>query len=341
MTQPQQFPFARQSAGYAPLRRPGSIRRTTSIDSDWPEGYGKPWEMIGRARDLLTPVDDGPPVVLATGGYRILASPVREILEVTLETPHPREAELVGVRAGGASRRAIARTLPDLTGTPTFQLLDDYAGASLVAGWIWSRWTNDWMAQARRSAAASTAGRAGRMVDVCTGFATGGSSYNADGSPDSINQSSTEVGPLENPDDALGWHAMPAQQGPRKRRARRIDLWREGDIIRVDSGFQDSGSNPDGGRTAIHEYRVYAEIDADSGVLLALQALPLILPYRECPGASVKAARMVGRKVAEFRDEVLDILPGTLGCTHLNDVLRALADVPLLATMLPEETAPA
>ena len=76
-------------------------------------------------------------------------------------------------------------------------------------------------------------------------------------------------------------------------------------------------------------------------MLLALQALPLILPYRECPGASVKAARMVGRKVAEFRDEVLDILPGTLGCTHLNDVLRALADVPLLATMLPEETAPA
>ena len=335
MTKPQQFPFSRQSAGYAPLRRPGSIRRTTSIDSDWPEGYGKPWEMIGRARDLLTPFDASPPTVLATGGYRVVASPMREIMEIALEEPHPREAELVGVRAGGASRRAIARILPDLVGTPTFQLLDDYAGASLVAGWIWSRWTNDWMTQARRSPSAKTAGRGGNMVDVCTGFTTGGSAYNADGSPDSINQSSTEVGPLENPDDALSWHAMPAQQGPRKRRSRRIDLWREGDLIKVDAGFQDSGSNPDGGRTAIHEYRVYAEIDAENGVLLALQVLPLILPYRECPGASVKAARMVGHRVANFRDDVLETLPGTLGCTHLNDVLRALADVPVLATLLP------
>jgi hypothetical protein len=33
---------------------------------------------------------------------------------------------------------------------------------------------------------------------------------------------------------------------------------------------------------------------------------------------------------------VLETLPSTLGCTHLNDVLRALADVPELAGLLPE-----
>jgi hypothetical protein len=103
----------------------------------------------------------------------------------------------------------------------------------------------------------------------------------------------------------------------------------------VDAGFQDSGSNPDGGRTAIHEYRVYAEIDPVSGQLLALQALPLILPYRECPGASVKATRMIGKDAREFRGSVLESLPSTLGCTHLNDVLRALADVPALSELLP------
>jgi hypothetical protein len=292
--------------------------------------------MIGRARDLLTPLGDAEPVELATGGFRIMASPFREILSLEVSPEHPRAHELVGIRAGGASRRAIAEILADVRGTPTFQLLDDFAGASLVAGWIWSRWTNDWMNRATRVTGPSTAGRNGVMTDICTGFAAGGSSFFPDGTPDNMNQSSAEVGPLEHPDDALSWHAMPFQRGPRKRRSRRIDLWREGSLIKIDAAFQDSGSNPDGGRTAIHEYRVYAEIEEATAILVALQSLPMILPYRECPGAAVKASRMIGRNVADFRDDVLEVLPGTLGCTHLNDVLRGLADVPSLAALLPE-----
>lgn len=333
MNRPQQFPFARQSAGHAPLRRPGSIRRTTSIDSEWPDGFGQPWEMVGRARDLLTPLD-GDPVELAVGGFQILASPLREILRIALNPDHPRSQELVGVRAGGASRRAIAEILGDLPGTPTFQVLDDFAGASLVAGWIWSQWRGDWASGPQRSAQQSTAGRKGVMNDICTGFTTGGSAFKADGTPDNVNQSFTEVGPLENPDDAAGWHPMPFQEGPRKRRARRIDLWLQNDVIMVDAGFQDSGSNPAGGRTAIHEYRLYAEIDPVTSRLLAMQVIPLILPYRECPGASVKATRLIGSDVREFRESVIEALPSTLGCTHLNDVLRALSDVPLLALAL-------
>lgn len=334
MNRPQQFPFARQSAGHAPLRRPGSIRRTTSIDSDWPEGFGQPWEMVGRARDLITPIE-GEPVIAGSAGFRIMASPNREILSVTASPEHPRLQKMVGVRAGGASRIELGKRLGDVRGSLLFQLLDDYAGASLVAGWIWSQWTDDWMAHARRTDPEAAEGRRRKMLDICTGFAEGASSMAADGTPEHIDQSSAEVGPLENPDDAAGWHAMPFQEGPQKRRARRIDLWREGDLIKVDAGFQDSGSNPNGGRTAIHEYRVHAEIVAASGSLAALQALPLILPYRECPGASIKASRMIGQNVADFRNAVLESLPSTLGCTHLNDVLRALADVPVLARLLP------
>ncbi|WP_296675590.1 DUF2889 domain-containing protein [Novosphingobium sp.] len=335
MDQPQQFPFARQSAGHAPLRRPGSIRRTTSIDSDWPDGFGAPWEMVGRARDLLTPADGAEPQVLATAQFRIMASPIREILSIEASPDHPRLQELVGVRAGGASRMVLAEKLGDVRGSPLFQLLDDYAGASLVAGWIWSQWRGDWASAPQRSAQQSTAGRKGKMDNICTGFTVGGSAFKDDGTPDNVNQSFTDVGPLENPDDPVGWHPMPFQQGPQKRRARRIDLWREDGVIKIDAGFQDSGSNPNGGRTAIHEYRAYAEVDEASGQLEALQALPLILPYRECPGASVKASRMIGQPMAEFRSAVLGALPGTLGCTHLNDVLRALADVPRLTALLP------
>jgi hypothetical protein len=333
MTRPQQFAFARESAGSAPLRRPGSIRRTTSIDSEWPEGYGQPWQMTGHARDLLTPLHGGEPQVLGIAQYRILASPIREILEIEATPSHPRLQEMLGVRAGGASRLALAEKLGDIRGMPLYQILDDFAGASLVAGWIWSRWTDDWL-RTRSTATRSTAGRGGQMMNICTGFAEGASSLDESNAVSLSSQSSTEVGSLENPDDPLGWHLLPAQEGPKNRRARRIDLWREDELIKVDAAFQDSGSNPQGGRTAVHEYRVYAEIDAATGILLALQALPMILPFRECPGASIKATRLVGQNVASFREAVVETLPGTLGCTHLNDVLRALADVPLLARQL-------
>jgi len=334
MDRPQQFAFARESAGYAPLRRPGSIRRTTSIDSSWPSGLGEPWEMVGRARDLLTP-EQGDAVVLGTGGFKILTSPIREIMRIEISPDHPRVQEMVGIRAGGASRRALVSVLGDLQGTPTFQLLDDFAGASLVAGWIWTRWREGQASAPQRAAMQSLAGRNGVMDNICTGFTVGGTSLKPDGRPDNSNQSFAEVGPLESPDDPLGWHSMPFQEGPKKRRARRIDLWREGGLLKVDAGFQDSGSNPEGRRSALHEYRVFAEIEPETGKLAALQALPMILPYRECPGASVKATRMVGANVEDFRDVVLETLPGTMGCTHLNDVLRALADVPALARLLP------
>ena len=143
-----------------------------------------------------------------------------------------------------------------------------------------------------------------------------------------------DVLPLENPSDPAGWHTMADASGPTMRRARRIDLWRDDGTIRIDAGFQDSGNAPDGGRVAIHEYRLHAIVDAETMVVRALQALPLILPFPECPAASINASRMIGQPIGDFRQLVLDILPGTHGCTHLNDVLRALADVPALAARL-------
>jgi hypothetical protein len=173
------------------------------------------------------------------------------------------------------------------------------------------------------------------MTNICTGFAEGASSLDIRSEESRSHTDHTEVLPLENPEDSEAWHAMPAQEGPQKRRARRIDLWRDSGMIRFDVGFQDSGSNPRGTRSAIHEYHIHGEIDSETNQLVALQALPLILPFRECPGASIKATRMIGQNVTEFRTAVIEMLASTMGCTHLNDVLRALADVPLLARQLP------
>lgn len=334
MNAPPQYPLARQSAGVAPPRRPRSIRRTTSIDSIWPEGPVAPWLMEGRARDIVTPESSGAATVVAEAGYDMRISPRREILALNAWPDDDRIVQLIGVRAGGESRSQIKAILGDLAGTPLYQILDDFAGSSLVARWIWSQWQDDWQAVVATAEIDKSHGRNGNMKDVCTGFAEGSAALNPDGITGQNFTDPAHVGPLPDPDDSESWHAMPEQEGPAMRRARRIDAWRDGGLVIVDAGFQDSGTSPTGGRRGVHEYRVHAEIDAATDTLLTLQALPLILPFAECPGASVKAARMVGRNVGEFRSAVLDILPGTLGCTHLNDVLRSLADVPAMIRQL-------
>ncbi|HEY2659678.1 MAG TPA: DUF2889 domain-containing protein [Caulobacteraceae bacterium] len=117
------------------------------------------------------------------------------------------------------------------------------------------------------------------------------------------------------------------------RRARRIDVWVD-DLIRIDAAFQDSATNPQGGRTAVHEYRLTAAADPGSLKLLAVYAEPRVLPYPECPAAAANVTRMIGTPLPDLRERVLNDLRGTAGCTHLNDALRALAEVPALVQRL-------
>jgi Protein of unknown function (DUF2889) len=331
MNAPAIFPWARRSAGPAPLRRPGSVRRTTSIDVHWPGGFDQPSIMEGIARDIFSSPESEVPIVLGEGGYTIKVSPMREILELAVTPDHENAKEMIGIRGGGASRIALGRIMGAIKGTPLYQIMDDFAGASLVSGWVQTVWSDDWMERMRE---ASSGQVRHKMVDICTGFAEGASSLTEDGGPDSAGQSKTEVGSLVNPGDPQGWHDLQAQTGPCFRRARRIDVWREGGLIHCDVGFQDSGPNRQGTRTAVHEYQVAVTVEPAGMMVTSLEAIPRILPYRECPGAVANIQRLVGRPVADFRQDVLDTLPGILGCTHLNDVLRALADVPILATHL-------
>ena len=323
----------RNPAGHIPARRPGSVRRTTTIETMWPDGFGQPMAMLGRGRDLLTG-DDGDTRILDTAEVRILASSRREILSIATDRLDDRAQALVGVKAGGASRAALGAALGEARGTLLFQLVDDFAGASLVAPWAWSQWKPRSRDQMAMPGADNPAGRAGVMIGVCHGFTPGFSGLTPEGTPNMIDQNAAMVGDLVHPDDALSWHAMATPDGVAKRRARWLDLWRAGDVLHVDLGFQDSATTPDGGRAAIHEYRVTATIDPHTMVLTAIHADPRVLPYRECPGAVPKIAPMVGRAVAGFREEVQALLPGTLGCTHLNDVMRSMADVPALAAAL-------
>lgn len=335
MNSPPQFPLAKNPGGPVPVRRPGSVRRTSTIDTGWPDGFGQPMRMIGRACDIVTGPDGGPPALLDQAELDILATQTREIMEISTSPSRPQVQKMVGVRAGGQSRIVLADVMADekAAGTPLYLLLDDFAGASLVAGWIWSQWDKDWQQRATSFNGQDMASQRARMTNICTGFAEGASALSPD-RQSMMTQSCATVVSLRHPDDPQGWHDFFDHPKISMRRARWIDLWREDDLIRIDSGFQDSGLNPEGGRTAIHEYRLVAHARADDLTLIDLDVDPRILPFAECPGASGKAKAMIGQRLPDFRQAVLDTLPGIQGCTHLNDVLRALAEVPQLAAQL-------
>lgn len=335
MNTPATFPLARNPIGPAPIRRPGSVRRTSTIDTSWPQGYGKPMLMQGTARDVWTPEQGGAAVVLAQDSYNIMASAAREILSISVSPDRAHAQQLIGVRGGGQSRAVLTEVMADerLLGSPLYLILDDYAGASLVAGWVWSRWVDDWGAMAEKSGLKSTAGRRGNMEGVCTGFSPGSSALLGDPGSRMKDQNCITVPQLVNPDDPDGWHALAMQKGIGMRRARRIDVWREGEELAIDVGFQDSGTQPDSAdRIAIHEYHVVAK--TKDGRLSELKVDPRILPFQECPGAVAHTKLMLTRPLADLRAEVLATLPGILGCTHLNDVLRSMAEVPAMAAHL-------
>jgi hypothetical protein len=332
-------PPPKNPAGPAPLRLPGTVRRTSSIDVDWPAGKDGVMHAIGRARDIFTPAapqaDPQAAILLNEGAFEATVDFERRVLSLSAEPAPEGLQALVGERAGGHLRGAIDRVLPEerRRGTPLHLILDDIAGTSLISGWAWSLWDPEWMANLLKLKADPKFGKVFNKENICTGLRTGSSGL-------SLSSDGVDAGVLRNPADPAGWHDFPAGSGPGMRRARRIDISRD-TLIRIDAHFQDSATTPEGPRSALHEYRIRATADPVSLVLLSLDAEPRVLPFAECPSAAVSARRLVGRPLSELREVVLNELRGTAGCTHLNDALRALADVPLLIPHLDLAAAPA
>ena len=345
---PEPLPLPRPPAtpfGPAPVRRPGSIRRTSSWDSTWPDGYGATTAMRGEARDLITPAAGGGPSIAAHDWVEIRASPRREILSIRTCRENDAAQALVGAQPRGPFRADVARLFAEERAqlTPLYLLLDDYVGASFVAPWAWVQWRPaDWGADMRRAQDAEFArtGRRHSMEGVCTGFRPGSTALGPDGNSRQGIQSKARVPPLARPDDPVGWHAVAPDEGVHMRRARRLDVWFEAGAIAFDVWFQDSATTPDGGpRIAVHEYHLSGAADPESFHILSLDVDPRLLPFSECMGAPPNVPVLIGEDLREFRTLVGRRLAGVLGCTHLNECLRTLADAPALADRLKQALA--
>lgn len=330
----------RRPAGHAPVRQPSSVRRTSSIDMTWPDGRDGLITFSGYARDLRTGEHLAATNLVAEDRLHARLGWDRVIRDAKATPARARIGELVGARGGGHLRALLGEVMHTErdAGSPLYLLLDDLSGASLIAGWAWSRWRSDWMQRAPSPRDGRSVPGIRNMENICAGFRTGSSALRSDGAA-SPAQSTCAVVPLAHPEDPIGWHPLPEHPGVSMRRARRIDVWRDAEgRAHVDAGFQDSATVPEGGRVAIHEYRLHAVTDAGAHRLAHIEAIPHVLPYKECPAAAANVQRLTGSTIAQLRTRVIEMLPGTLGCTHLNDALRALADVHTLLASLPART---
>ena len=319
--------------GGTPERRPGSVRRTATTDMVWPDGYTGGPLLEGRARDLLTPAA-GEPVVLDAAVTRVAIGDARTITAITTVPERPGTAALVGAQGGTYLRGAIDEALPGEreAGTALHLLLDDVAGCSLIAGFVWSRFDPDFRERMRANAPHFGV-RKGRVI--CSGLRPGGFAQvtRLDPAYDGPMCAVQPVAPFTT-DDPWGWHEVPEPAEVCMRRQRRIDVSRDGDDLVVDEQFRDSVWEPDGSEIVLHEYEVSARIDAGAGTLRAITATPRVLPFPECPSAAPNAARLEGMPVGAFRTDVQQSLTELDCCTHLNDMLRCLAEVPVLARHL-------
>lgn len=296
--------------------------------------------MLGRARDVRTD-SSGRCEVLAEGGFRLHMTEDKTITEIAADPSRASVATLVGERGGGHLRMVLRERCPELIaqGDPLYLALDDISGTSLVSAFAWSQWYPDWAETLRARMGGEEMDRMMESrIDVCWGLQEGNSGVRREGPPHSV--ADADAGELVNPADPSGWHAFHDGDGPGFRRARRIDVTHDagGGALRIDSMFQDSAKLREGGRVAIHEYLLRATCDAETLEILTLEPEARILPFSECPGAVHNTQRLLGKRLDEIRGEVLALLRGPAGCTHLNDALRALADVPALARDLQEPT---
>ncbi|MGZ4727659.1 MAG: DUF2889 domain-containing protein [Acidimicrobiales bacterium] len=325
-----------------PVRPPGSVRRTSSIDTSRPEPPDVVRTVDARARDVSTGADGQ---VDAVDTVQVLArvhAPTYELLSLTSDPTDPRLDGLIGATVAGGFRRRLAQTLdaPADRTSLAHLLLDDLPGAQLVAGYdvVHQREAAERRSEQRSERPSPRPSEQIAVVDIrsridyCAGWVNDGVLIEGLRRTQEVPVATGPPAPhLESPDDPEGWHPLAPLGLGGMRRRRRLDVLPATDgVHRFEAHFRDSHVSDAGDETIVHEYLVTGSVDARSRTLVAIDAQALVLPYVECPNALGSAQRVVGWSLDELRKTVHRELVGTSSCTHLNDTLRSLCDLDVL-----------
>ncbi|MCU1346920.1 MAG: hypothetical protein JWL70_3186 [Acidimicrobiia bacterium] len=304
-----------------PARPADSIRRTSHIDIFFePDGL----RLAGGARDLRT--IDGTATVVSTASTAVVIDKERRVAELVTNPADSRTESLVGLPAGGGFRAALEQALPDqrLAATPLYLLLDDVPVATIISGYA-MLYNNELTDVSRAGETQNLKG------DICSGWRSDGTmmvALRTSGQiPIPLGPSAPELMPS---DDPMAWHDLPPLATGAMRRRRLVQV-SAGDPLVVFAMFRDTHTDSHGEETVLHEYSLNATLDPTTLVLSDCIATPQVLPWVECTAAALSAPRLNGHTAAELRDLVRKEFRGTTTCTHLNDLLRSLGDLAVLA----------
>jgi hypothetical protein len=326
-----------------PARRPGSIRRTSTVDSLRTQAGDRRLTLQGRARDLVTHAD-GRAEVVGAASTRVeiayTAGPIVQMVET--QPPVAGLDGLVGRLASTGFRAAIDDETSATRGQLEYLLLDEIPVATLVSGYSVMHATSRGDLESQIIEGMRAPGPPAHGPDMCAGFQVGGTIMTSLSIGQHALVTGPEATPVLDPADPVGWHEFP---GPLPtdgmRRWRRADLWADDSdgLLHLETFFRDSHLAPDGFETIIHEYTVSATIDPIEMRVVSCSAQPRVLPFVECPQAADSGRRLEGMLVGGLRKQVRAELTGTGTCTHLNDQLREVEDAVALAALLPERAA--
>ncbi len=327
-----------------PDRRPGSVRRTSNIDTWRPDGPAGELVLRARARDLRSG-PKGVASVIAEAELEGRADGAsRRLLSLSLSPSSAASGRLVGAVVGPGFRGRLADTGPGgpAAGSLLHLVLDDLPGAALVSGYAVQR-AGGFEEEGPRPRPDATAARARATTatmgdDRCAGWAHGATMMVTIRRRGVVPVSQGPPAPiLEPPGDPLAWHAMEPLVPHAMRRRRRLDVLAPdgpGAPYRIDAHFRDSHVAEDGSESVLHEYTVSGTVDHDGERVVEVSARARVLPWMECPQAVESATRLAGMAVGELRNRVRRELVGVSTCTHLNDTLRSLDDVGRLVSIL-------
>jgi hypothetical protein len=317
-----------------PAREPGSVRRTSSIDTSRPDGIRADLVVDARARDLCTE-PDGTAVVVAEAVLLARIDGATHLLSAIETTPEvPALSQLLGALVGPGFRRRVDEVVPEQrdAGTLLYLLLDDLPGAVLVSGYALQR--SGAFDDLPRERVKDMSVEFQSRDDLCAGWAHDATMMVSVRATGNI---PLPIGPpapvLESPEDPFSWHAMAPMTPHGMRRRRRLDVLEPvvpGGDHRLDAHFRDSHADEEAVETVLHEYSVTGTVDRAAGRIVDVAAQAHVLPWMECPGALASAHRLAGMPLADLRPWVRREFTGVSTCTHLNDTLRSLADVAVL-----------
>jgi hypothetical protein len=319
-----------------PGRRPGSLRRMSSLAVSAPDGWDAGTVVEAVAGESGT---DAGGRLSSRGQARLRAALDTRwhVADLDGDLPGPGiAARLTGLPVNRGFRKAMAAAAaeglaPDsliaglLDDLPTVQLVSGYArlleGAPLPPGRE--------KLELKNLELQDTGGRRiGPALNICRGWAPGGTAHHLAlaGQPPVTDIPAAPAfgdllaGPADFIDEPpLRPHSM------RRRRILEVTPGRpwEGQA-EIFEYFRDSHVDGAGRERSLHEYVVTAVVDTGDLTVREISVEPRSLPFPECPLASPNAKALVGTALPGIDGAVRTRLAGIAGCTHLNDVLRFL-----------------